>query len=214
MTTKLYRALTGTALAFALGTSAYAASPLLDKADINKDGRIALSEFTAHGDQKFAAMDTNADGFVTKDERRAFYQAKRAERAQMRFDKADTNQDGMLSKEEYSGARAKRDDRMKKMLDMNGDGNFDREDRQEIRAERKERRQQRRAKRGERGEHGDRKGPQNPDTNDDGMIDLAEHQSAVAQAFSRLDADGDGYLTGDEQRPPKRRRHKHGGFGQ
>ena len=211
MTIKIYRLLAGTAFAAALTANAYAASPLLDKADMDKDGRITLSEFSAFGDQKFAAMDTDADGLVSKDERRTFRAAKRAERAQMRFDKTDTNSDGFISRGEHTAALSKRGAHRKNKMDVNGDGNFDEQDRAAMREKRKERRAERRAKRGER-QGGQRQGRQKPDTNGDGMIDLAEHQSSVARVFARLDKNNDGYLTGDEQRRP-RRRNKHSGFG-
>ena len=210
MTIKIYRLLAGTAFAAALTANAYAANPLLDKADMDKDGRITLSEFSAFGDQKFAAMDTDANGLVSKDERRTFRAEKRAERAQMRFDKTDTNSDGFISRDEHTAALSKRGAHRKNKMDVNGDGSFDDEDRAAIREKRKERRAERQAQRGQ-GQGGGH-GKQKPDTNGDGMIDLAEHQSATARVFARLDKNNDGYLTGDEQRRP-RRRNKHSGFG-
>ena len=81
---------------------------------MDKDGRITLSEFSAFGDQKFAAMDTDANGLVSKDERRTFRATKRAERAQMRFDKTDTNSDGFISRDEHTAALSKRGERIEK----------------------------------------------------------------------------------------------------
>jgi len=209
MTTKFYRFLTGTALTFTLATTAYAANPLLDKADMDKDGRITRSEFSAFGDQKFAAMDADANGLVSKDERHTFRATKRAQRSQMRFDQTDTNGDGFISKEEHAAAFSRRDERRKNQMDINGDGSFDNEDRKAMREKRKERRTKRRA---HRQQGGDGHGRQNPDANGDGMLDLAEHQAGITRAFERLDQNNDGYLTGDEQRQ-QRSRNKHSGFG-
>lgn len=71
---------------------------------------------------------------------------------------------------------------------------------------------------GERGERGER-GPQQPrrdpivvalDANSDGVIDAAELADATAN-LKKLDKNGDGQLTLDEIRPPRRQRGQEGG---
>jgi len=166
------------------GLSAGAASPLIEKADTNNDGRIELAEFSALGDQKFLSMDSDGNGLVTDEERRAYHTAKRAERDQKRFMAMDTNGDGVISNAEYTAAQERREDRVKAMLDT--------------------RKQKRKA----------RQKLSKPDSNEDGVIDLAEHRDATIQVFELMDRDSDGYLTGNEARMPKRRGlKKHRGLG-
>ncbi|KQT33557.1 hypothetical protein ASG29_05860 [Sphingomonas sp. Leaf412] len=76
------------------------------------------AEAIAAADQRFAAMDTNRDGKVSGDERRAYREAKRERRAerdvtqaqfrdqaQKRFDRIDTNKDGTISAQEREAAK-------------------------------------------------------------------------------------------------------------
>jgi hypothetical protein len=54
-----------------------------EKVDTNKDGKISKAEFEAsnkeRGDKKFAEMDKDGDGNVTKEEGKAHHEAKKAE---------------------------------------------------------------------------------------------------------------------------------------
>jgi len=44
------------------------AEHMLKQADSNGDGQIDLNEFISHAEQRFASMDQNSDGFVTREE--------------------------------------------------------------------------------------------------------------------------------------------------
>lgn len=47
--------------------------------DTDKDGKISKAEHLAFSEKKFTDMDTNKDGFVTKEEGKAHWEAKKAE---------------------------------------------------------------------------------------------------------------------------------------
>ena len=94
-------------------------------ADDDGDGVVTRDEAAADADRRFAAMDTNHDGKLTRDERRAWRAQRRApaprddadgarrarrdadqtqvafrERALKRFDRIDTNHDGRIDAKE------------------------------------------------------------------------------------------------------------------
>jgi len=168
--------------------SAAAAPGKIAKMDLNGDTLIDKTEFLSAANQKFADMDTDANGVVTQEERKAFRSLKREERAQRRFERKDANGDGVISEQESQDARAARDEK------------------REIR--RAERQAEREA-RGETGEPGkNREGKRkrfNPDSNEDGVIDVAENTAAAEQAFARMDKNQDGFLSADELKRKKRR---------
>ena len=84
-----------------------------------RDLPTTRAEAIAKADRMFAAMDTNRDGKVSADERRAFREARRErrgggreltqaqfrERALHRFDRIDTNHDGKIDAKEREAAR-------------------------------------------------------------------------------------------------------------
>ena len=185
MSKRALHILTTTALVSAISLTALAGNSFAQKADSNKDGVIQLAEFTALGEQKFRELDTDANGLVTKAERKALRAQKREARTQAKFDIADSNADGFLSKAELTTARAHHRQSLLDKRDINGDGQLNKEDRLLRRKLRKERRQ----RKGER---------PNIDANGDGVIDLAEHQTAIIARFECLDTNGDGVLDADE----------------
>ncbi len=67
----------------------------------------------------FKQIDTNGDGYISRDEHEAF--------AKKMFDEADTNHDGKLSMEEFSAAKKREHDMMKAQMHgahgNNTDGN-------------------------------------------------------------------------------------------
>jgi hypothetical protein len=81
------------------------------RADADGDQRLSQAEFVGARLQRLAAADANGDGSVTADERRAAAQARRAERAEARFDRLDADNDGSISKTEFDARREARADR-------------------------------------------------------------------------------------------------------
>lgn len=51
----------------------------MEQFDTDKDGKISKAEHMAMANDRFAKMDTNGDGFVTKEEGKAHWEAKRAQ---------------------------------------------------------------------------------------------------------------------------------------
>lgn len=50
---------------------------MFDKKDSNSDGVISKAEFTAHAEKKFAKMDTDGNGKLTKEEVKSYRAAKK-----------------------------------------------------------------------------------------------------------------------------------------
>jgi Ca2+-binding EF-hand superfamily protein len=148
------------------------------------------SAVQAKVEARFARVDVNRDGFVTRDEvqaRRADRREARGQRREQRFERLDANNDGMISRAEFDSPRAVRGG-----------------DRSERRAARAERRGQRFAHRGGRGRGGmmARFGGRAfamMDMNRDGRVALAEAQRAALQRFDRIDSNRDGRITRDER---------------
>ena len=104
-----------------------------DKMDTNGDGEITADEASDRFAEHLAAADTDGSGGVSKDEMKAFHQARRAERREKR--NPDKNDDGVVDKTEFLNAAQERFDR----LDKDGDGVLSEDER--------------RRKRGHRGRH-------------------------------------------------------------
>ena len=170
------------------------ASPLLEKADLDKNGRVEQAEFTTFAAQRFSQIDVDGDGVLTETERAEFHKAQRAERAQEHFEKMDSNHDASISEEEFSLFREQRSEAR--------------------RAERKEKREARHERRRQR--HQEMKmRVQGADSNQDGVIARDEHEQAALRRFERLDSDGNGYLDdADEITPRHHQRHKRHGSAQ
>lgn len=75
-------------------------------ADADKDGNLTRAELTQALTARFAKMDTNGDGTVTKEER----EAKRAARLDERFARIDTDKNGQISKAEFAAGHDRRMD--------------------------------------------------------------------------------------------------------
>ena len=104
-----------------------------------------------------------------------------------RWDRLDTNGDGEISASEMSA----KNQEFFEAADADGNGTVSKE---ELKAHHKKKRAERREK-------------LNPDANGDGVVDRAEFVDAAEARFDRMDKDGDGVLSEDEQ---KRRRGHHG----
>lgn len=72
-------------------------------ADANKDGNITRAELMVHLDKRFSKLDKNADGQITKEERKEA----RLSRQAKRFSKLDTDGNGSLSLEEFQAGNGK-----------------------------------------------------------------------------------------------------------
>lgn len=72
-------------------------------ADANNDGNITRAELVAHLDKRFAKLDKDADGKITKEERKEAREARKA----ARFAKLDTDGNGSLSPEELQAHKGK-----------------------------------------------------------------------------------------------------------
>ena len=150
------------------------------RADANSDGRVSQAEFVQQRVQRLTAADTNRDGTVTAEERRAAMQAHRAERNDARFGRLDADSNGAISRSEFDGAHAAR-----------GEGARD-------------------GARGDRsrGHRGGRQGGRSGDMAhqggrhgaDRGPVVISEVQVRATEAFARLDANSDGYVSADEGR--------------
>ena len=53
---------------------------MFDKKDANSDGVISKAEFVAHAEKKFAKMDSDGNGKITKDEVKSYWNAKKEKR--------------------------------------------------------------------------------------------------------------------------------------
>ena len=89
--------------------------------DTNSDGKITREEGQAHADARFAKADANGDGVLTAVEIKAAMMAHMSKRLDKRIakhmDRADTNKDGVISSAEARAAGDQRFDRMDKNKD-------------------------------------------------------------------------------------------------
>lgn len=165
--------------------------------DTNHDGSIDRAEHARHADDRFAAMDLDGDGRVTRDEAKESFKTEMRGHAMAHFDRLDANGDGQISRAEWD-----------KHLDAMG-ARFEGEGKGERGA---------RGPRGDKAEcgfgrgghgHGHGHGPgggrffERLDKNGDGAVDAAEHRAATDRRFAAADANGDGKLSQDEFMAPR-----------
>jgi hypothetical protein len=181
------------------------------KADLNQDGQVTKAEFMQTATDRFEAVDTNGDSFLSTEERKAMREGRHEKRADRRFERLDDDKDGNISRAEMDAAsdkrKAKKDARKAKALekfDTNLDGTLSDAERTVMLAERDALRGERKAKRGDRKSR--RAERPKPDANGDGFVSLDEHLVVSEQLFMRMDANGDGVLVKGEGR--KRKGHK------
>jgi Ca2+-binding EF-hand superfamily protein len=156
---------------------------------------MTRDEMVQHVRAMFARLDTNHDGYITKDELAAMHvqmmgmhdasakgvtgQPMAMDHQPMRmdpnamFDRMDTNHDGSISRQEFAAAHAQMQER--RVFIMHGRGN------------------------------GGGAGMMDrlfgmADTNHDGRVSLQEAQNAALAHFDRIDANHDGKITPEERR--------------
>lgn len=99
--------------------------PSFETLDQNKDGQVNRSEMESAAKSRFAEVDRDDDGFLTKDEITAHVDQEMTKRAQKRqkkmFSRFDDNDDGKISFEEM-GPMRKRLDKMFSRVDKDNSG--------------------------------------------------------------------------------------------
>lgn len=91
-------------------TESPAQAPAARHAGLDKDGdgRISQAEFVQARTARLTVLDIDRNGAVTTAEVQARMQARRAERAAMRFDRLDADKNGQISRAEFDAARPQR----------------------------------------------------------------------------------------------------------
>ena len=141
---------------------------------MDPNARVSQAEFVDRRVARLTTMDANSDGVVAREEMQAQRQARMAERRSQMFERMDVDSDGSITRAEYDAAHAQR---------------------MEQRAERGEA-GERRGGRGHRGGH--RMGMR---LDRDGQgVNIEQARQRATEQFGRMDADGDGFVTGAEMR--------------
>jgi len=181
------------------GTAAAQDARPAGRMDRDADRRVSLAEMQAASATRFARLDVNRDGQLTREERKAGRQAVRAERQgrkgerqAARFARRDADRDGGLSQAEAPKRLAQHFAH----LDANRDGRLTAQEFQAGRA-------MLRAERGPKAPRGQRQGA---DANKDGVVTRAEFDARVQARFVRIDANRDGFITRDERRTMRQQR--------
>jgi Ca2+-binding EF-hand superfamily protein len=117
--------------AVAIGASAMAsyASPRgggehigFTELDVDGNGVITAEDFDALKTARFAALDSNGDGDVTRDEFMAAARIDSDDRAERMFDRLDADGDGVLARDVLEGRERGPNSRMIERFDEDGDG--------------------------------------------------------------------------------------------
>ena len=145
---------------------------------MDPNARVSQAEFVDQRVARLTTMDANGDGVVSREEMQARRQARMGEMQDRMFERMDANSDGSVTRAEFDAAH---------------------EHRAEQRAER----------RGERGEAGRQRGGRgHRDGQHMGMrldrdgqgVNIEQARQRATEQFGRMDADGDGFVTGAEMR--------------
>jgi Ca2+-binding EF-hand superfamily protein len=172
-------ALSGFIIAGSVALAATAGhGPMRFGADANKDGNLTKAELTAALNQRFARLDNDNDGRITKEERDAANKT----RFEQHFKAMDTDGNGQISQAEMQAAHeARKEMRGKHHRGMrHGDG------------------PQGEGHRGWR--HGGfGHGMAKADANNDGVVTKAEFQAKALERFAKADTNNDGTVTKAER---------------
>lgn len=118
-----------------------------DQLDVDGSGEITTEDLTALRNDRFATLDGNGDGSVSKEEFLAAQRTQAEERAERMFERLDADGDGVLSRDVIEGRQGVGGgERMISRFDEDGSGGISAEEFEEARARMGERR-----KGGERG---------------------------------------------------------------
>ena len=121
--------------------------PSFEELDVDGSGEITAGDLTTLRDNRFAEIDTNGDGSISKDEFLARQAARSADRATRMFDRLDADGDGALSRDVIENVRGGGNgERMISRFDADNSGGVNAEEFEEAKARMDERR-----KGGERG---------------------------------------------------------------
>lgn len=183
---------------------------------------ITKAQLLAGADARFDRMDSNKDGQLSADERKAGAEAARAAMAERKggemadftpgggrrggmmgermLARVDTNGDGLISKAENRAAVEARFARM----DANGDGTIGADERGKGMGKWKRGGGRRGAMRD--GGPGGMPGGMKADANGDGVITRAEFDAQSAARFAAMDANKDGKIDKSEMPKPRRAR--------
>lgn len=159
--------------------------------DANRDGKLTQDEMQTAAAEKIKAADTDGDNAASREELKAYFQAKHAQKKADRFAKKDTNGDGVLSNDEVP----RMPQELFTKLDADGDGALSQD---ELSAKF--------------GKHGKSKAHKDPaaraarvgkrfaklDKNADGGIARDEVPKMPEPRFSQMDSDGNGVISSDE----------------
>ena len=91
---------------------------LIERLDLNEDGKISKEEVNTVRDERFAKFDTDNSGGLTIEELEAGREAEKQERRAAMLNRIDTNGDQVISADEFGG----REFRIFERLDENEDG--------------------------------------------------------------------------------------------
>jgi len=174
-----------------MGKHADRAERMFERMDADKDGIATLDDAKSLVAARFAAMDTDGDGAISRPERREFRQAKRSEHRAARFAALDTDGDGMIALADLKNDAGKRAERRFAKLDTDNDGLISLEDMQSMKKQRGKRKHDRHAKGGKH-ESGKR-----------GPMTLEKMESRMIKRFERIDTDNDGQITLEDVKSAK-----------
>lgn len=147
-------------------------------ARMDPNASVSQAEFVERRVARLTAMDADGDGVVSRDEMRAHRQTRAADMRGRMFERMDADSDGSLTRAEYDAAHERMAERMTQR-----------------RAERGDRAGANRAWRGHRGQRAGMR------LDRDGQgVNIEQARQRAAEQFARMDADGDGQVTGAEMR--------------
>ena len=145
---------------------------------MDPEARLSQAEFVDRRVARLTTMDANGDGVVAREEMQARRQARMAERRSQMFERMDANSDGSVTRAEYDASHAQRAERM---------------------AERRAERGEAGERRGGRGHRGGHRMGMRLDRDGQG-VNIEQARQRATEQFGRMDADGDGFVTGAEMR--------------